>query len=394
MSDDKNLKRKIEETLKDRKNFELLKSKSPEEMLEELNIYYRELEFQNDELLRTQKELEKTTNHFEDLYENAPVGYVTFNDELKIISSNKIFADLTGINRYSNDTILITQYIHPESQDAFYFHFKDLLRTNKKISCQLDIIGADQPFRIPVIIDSNIFKDDNQLFIRSAFTDLTKEKEAEKKIITQNNELIKANNEKEALLGEIHHRVKNNLQIIQSILNMQKNHTDNNNTKEILSDCIERIYSMAAIHESLYQSDVIAEIDMNSYITKLTNHLEAIYVFKHYDITFLISIKKLFLPIKKALPVGLIVNELVTNSIKYAFKDVKKGEIIISLERIDNKYFLKIKDNGSGLRGDIKLDGNSNSYGLNLVSIFVSQLEAEVEIIRNKGTEFVITFSL
>jgi len=215
--------------------------------------------------------------------------------------------------------------------------------------------------------------------------DITKHKQAEQQ--------IKASlKEKEVLLKEIHHRVKNNLQVISSLLNIQSRFIENQQALEIFKDSQNRIYSMALIHESLYQSRDLMRISFDEYIRQLATNL--LYSYKIYsnNIYLKIDAGKVLFSINTAIPCGLIINELVANSLKYAFPQEREGEIYISLySDSHNKYTLIVSDNGASLPKDLDLQ-STKSLGLQLVSTLVNQLQGSIEIDTNSGTSFKIVF--
>lgn len=223
--------------------------------------------------------------------------------------------------------------------------------------------------------------------------DITKRKEDEITIKKQNKDLISANNEKEVLFREVHHRVKNNLQIIQSILNMQKNYiSGDEKTIAVLDECISRLSSMAYIHESFYQTDNMSSIDMKAYIEKLIFNIHSFFINNYTLIEYNVDVNEVYFEINKAVPFGLLLNEIISNCFKHAFKDKDNGHIYISLKKINDKYELKVKDNGIGLPDTIDFNETQKTYGLTLISAFINQLHASVEIIRNWGTEYIIIF--
>ena len=171
------IKKQIENTLKNKYKSNDLNGKSIEELLEELNIYYQELEFQNDELKRISIDLETSKTHFLRLFEEAPIGYVIYNTDLDIISANKAFCRLFHVSTVLDKNLNITHYIHPDSQDEFHFHVRNLLKTENAQSCHLEFVVQNKT--IYVKLESNIWFDDNQKLIRTAVIDLSKEKEAE-----------------------------------------------------------------------------------------------------------------------------------------------------------------------------------------------------------------------
>jgi PAS domain S-box-containing protein len=206
------------------------------------------------------------------------------------------------------------------------------------------------------------------------------------------NKLKSSLNEKELLLKEVHHRVKNNLQIISSLLNLQTAYIKNDEALEMLRDSQNRIKTMAYIHEKLYQSNDLASIDFSDYLSNLTISLFHSYKVNADNIILNLDIKSVVLNIDIAIPCGMIINELVSNSLKYAFPDEKKGEIIVQLVANNQEYLLIIKDNGVGLPAGRDLE-NAETLGLQLVNMLIRQLQAKVIINRDNGTEFKIIIS-
>ena len=195
--------------------------------------------------------------------------------------------------------------------------------------------------------------------------------------------------EKEVLLKEIHHRVKNNLQIISSLLSLQSGNINSENPASMFRESQDRIRSMALIHEKLYQARDISRVDFAEYVRSLTAYLSRSYMPGH-GVEIVIAIEGIYLDIDKAIPCGLIINELVSNSLKYAFPDGRKGEIRIGLEHSDNVYTLKVGDNGAGLPPGLDFR-NTTSLGLQLVNTLVGQLEGTIGLSDGSGTRFRIT---
>ncbi|MBD0347495.1 MAG: PAS domain-containing protein, partial [Coleofasciculus sp. Co-bin14] len=206
--------------------------------------------------------------------------------------------------------------------------------------------------------------------------------------------LIKASlKEKEVLLKEIHHRVKNNLQIVSSLLQMQSRRTQDMAASLILQDSQNRIRSIALIHEKLYRSEDLANIDFAQYIPDLTCHLFNSYQVNSDAVTLNTNIDGVFLEIDKAIPCGLIINELVSNSLKYAFPKKHNGEIWVEFHaNSDNTLTLIVRDNGIGIPEEFDIE-TTMSLGLTLVQGLVEQLEGTLELDCSRGTEFKITFA-
>ncbi len=260
--------------------------------------------------------------------------------------------------------------------------------------------GADQPFQA----EYRLLTRDNQtvwvqdaarvvrneagqpLFLQGVLFDITASKLAETKI-------RESLHEKEVLLKEIHHRVKNNLQVISSLLNLQSDYIEDPQAQTIFQDSQNRVRSMALIHEKLYRSENLAQIDFSEYIQDLSR-----YLFRTHDaharITLDTQLDEVFLDIDTAMPCGLILNELISNIIKYAFPNGQAGKVWIALTAYNyQQLMLRVGDNGIGIPPDLDFQ-DTDSLGLQLVNNLVEQLEGTIELNNSQGTEFKITFTV
>jgi two-component sensor histidine kinase/ligand-binding sensor domain-containing protein len=213
----------------------------------------------------------------------------------------------------------------------------------------------------------------------------------EQKIQDRTREISKQNEEKAIMLKEIHHRVKNNLQIINSLLNLSSHQITDPETLDIFQECRNRINSMALIHEKMYEVKDLANIDIKDYITQLTESLVKTYqIDKKINLDLDLRVKNFKLD--TLVPIGLIINEAVSNSLKYAFVNQSEGKIFIQIFR-DNSgvYNFTIGDNGIGLPKDFDWE-NSPKLGIQLIQILSDQLNATVEINRETGTVYTIKF--
>jgi two-component sensor histidine kinase len=200
--------------------------------------------------------------------------------------------------------------------------------------------------------------------------------------------------EKESLLKEIHHRVKNNLQVISSVLRLQSDYVKDAQVLELFKDSQNRIRSMALIHEKLYQSSDLSRINLSEYLTELTGNLMRSYTSGAVPIRLKITSGDVWLNIDTAIPCGLIINELVSNSLKHAFPQPQEtNEIEIKIQQTDAEQFtLTVRDNGIGFPETLDFR-NTESLGLELVCIFTEQLGGRIELDRSNGTAFTLTFS-
>ncbi|MBT7152570.1 MAG: response regulator [Deltaproteobacteria bacterium] len=200
--------------------------------------------------------------------------------------------------------------------------------------------------------------------------------------------------EKEILLQEIHHRVKNNMQVITSLLKLQSNNIQDEQIKDVLKDSQSRVHAMSAVHETLHGSQNLSEIDLKSYLSKITNSIFQTYATDHRKVKLNNNVEYSPISINQAYPLGLITNELITNSLKYAFPDNLNGEITVSVKKLDKELELTVMDNGIGM--PVGLDWkNSSTLGLKLVRTLVeNQLEGAIDMESNNGTKFIIKFNI
>ncbi len=206
------------------------------------------------------------------------------------------------------------------------------------------------------------------------------------------NQKKKANHEKEVLLKEIHHRVKNNLQTISSLLSLQSSYVADERIKDAVKESQGRVKSMALIHQMLYQQDRLSKIDFGKYIHQLVNAISECFLHTGKNIKCELKCEHAELDIDTAIPLGLIANELINNAFKYAFSETDTGKISISLQHHDkNAYSFIIKDNGKGLPAEINME-NTHTLGLKLVLLLVRQIRGEIQYKVENGTEFRIVF--
>jgi PAS domain S-box-containing protein len=215
--------------------------------------------------------------------------------------------------------------------------------------------------------------------------DITERKRAEE-------QLQAALREKETLLREVHHRVKNNLQVIHSLLDMQSERIADPQILAMFKESQNRVKSMALIHQQLYQSKDFTSIDFASYLHNLAGDLLSLYAMNPDALTLEIQADQVLLDIHTAIPCGLIVNELVSNALKHAFPDGRGGEIRVRLRRHGRQVTLSVCDNGVGFPAGVDFR-DTPSLGLQLVHLLTDQLGGTVELRRGNGTSFVIRFA-
>lgn len=199
-------------------------------------------------------------------------------------------------------------------------------------------------------------------------------------------------NEKVTLLKEVYHRVKNNFQVIISLINLQVETIDDPLAKKILIESNNRIKAMVLVHEQLYQSANLAEIEMKTYINELLQYPIDAYAVDIEQIKLLMDVDPIFLAVDSAVVCGLIINELVSNAIKYAFLNNNTGHITVSLKSLNDKVFLTVKDSGVGLPDAFEMK-SEKTLGMRLVANLAKQLGGDVVVTNDHGAVFVITFT-
>jgi PAS domain S-box-containing protein len=286
-----------------------------------------------------------------------------------IIEDNNSHQDTIGFNE---------EYIKPN-------HIISML--NVPIWLHKELVGV---LSIEQIINKKKWTLEEQDFAASISYILSLSLEASKRDTAQK-QIINSLEEKDVLLREVHHRVKNNMQIISSLLNLQSSSIENPEIKDIFNQSQNRVKSMSMIHEQLYQADDLAKIDFNNYVSGLIKRLFQIYSTNQKQIEWDINVQDINLNIETAIPCGLIINELVSNSLKHAFKDRSYGKIDFKMERDNDLINFTVSDNGMGISDNFQIE-NSSTLGLNLVNTLVNQLEGELTIRNDEGISFDVIF--
>jgi PAS domain S-box-containing protein len=333
----------------------------------------------------SRKALKESQKKYRDLAELLPQTIFESNLNGDITFTNRIGLKIFGYTQEDLDRGLnILQLLDPKD------HLKALEDSQR--SLLMEVLSVEEYTALkkdgthfPILEYSNAIKQNNKVVgSRGVIVDLTDIKNVE-------NNLKASLQEKEILLREIHHRVKNNMQIISSLLNLQTEYVDDEKAVNVLQESQNRVRSMAIIHEKLYQSKDLTHINFVDYIQSLVLNLFYSYDIDNTQIKPILKIENISLNIETAVPCGLIISELISNSLKYAFPNKMNGEIIVSLKSEKNTYQLCVCDNGIGLPEDINFN-NIKTLGLLLVNSLTEQIDGKVTIYRDNGTQYKITF--
>ncbi|OGU73168.1 MAG: hypothetical protein A2V93_09370 [Ignavibacteria bacterium RBG_16_34_14] len=240
-------------------------------------------------------------------------------------------------------------------------------------------------------------KDELEIRVKERTQELLKINEELQKEIMERKKAIEnteaALREKEILIKEVHHRVKNNLQIISSLISLQSNQIKDKEMGHFFEQTKNRIKSIALVHEKLYKSRDLSSINCEEYLNELINNVYETIKTESSNVFLRIEIEKIFISIDFAISLALIINELASNSLKYAFPNNRKGQIYVSLKQEDEaKFILVLRDDGVGFTKEVNLN-NTNTLGLRLVNVLVEQLGGTISVNNSKGTEYIITLS-
>jgi PAS domain S-box-containing protein len=302
-------------------------------------------------------------------------GWLEINDRL---------CEILGYSREELRQKTWAELTHPDDMAADVTQFERVLRREiDGYSLEKRFVRSDGQV-VPTILSVAIVRetDARQEYFVTLIQDITDRKRAEE-------ELESSLQEKELLLKEIHHRVKNNLQIISSLLNLQSRHIGDEKLEGMFQECQDRITAMASVHSLLYKSRNFAEIDFGDYVRAMANQLFRSYTPRAATISLVIHVENVMLRIDTAIPCGLIISELVTNALKYAFRGIQGGEIKIEIEATEEGLRLLLEDNGIGFPKDVDFC-NTGTFGLRLVHMLVKQLDGSIEQFKNNGTRYVI----
>jgi PAS domain S-box-containing protein len=323
---------------------------------------------------------------FDSLVHISPDAVVITDLSGTIINASRQTLQLCG---YRNKQELIGKrffdIIAPESKAKAIIYLNKTLKqgiTNKLEYTLLRKNGTTFIGEISTVTTSDE-KENEPVFI-AIIRDVTDHKSAQ-------NQLKKSIKEKEYLLQEIHHRVKNNLQIISSILDMSSMRTDDPQAHNLIKDAQSKIQTMAFIHSQLYRSDRFDQIKMHDHIQELVKYLQTVYAGQK-KITYHLDISDVDLPLTQAIPCALVLNELISNAYKHAFKQRKHGTVEVNMRVSAGNVILTVRDDGIGVRNEVNIY-QTQSLGMKLVRNLVQkQLKGKFGMIRKNYTEFTIEF--
>lgn len=337
-----------------------------------------------------EEKLQETTSRLTSLISNLQLGVLVKDENNTVALVNQAFCDIFKTDNCSHRLIGRTWSNIGEEFAALFDNPEKIsqqhqyILASKKIINNQEIRLADgrilEQSYVPIFIDSI---DRGHLWM---YRDISDRKQAESRLVT-------SLQEKEILLKEIHHRVKNNLLVVSNLLEFQADYVSDPSLIKVLEDSRNRIYSMALIHEKLYRSMTLDTINFGEYLEDLVQNLFESYNLEENRVTFDLDIEPVLLNIETAHPCGLIVNELLSNTLKHAFPEGRQGNVkIIMHQEDDDRIMVKVADNGIGFPENLDFR-QVDSLGMELVCTLTEQLEGEITLLRNHGTTFELQFS-
>ena len=331
------------------------------------------------------KELSESEKKFRGVFENAPFGMAILNIEGIPIESNKSLSKMVGYSTEELKKMTFKEFTHPEDAGKDWYLFKKLLKGEIK-SYEMEKRYIHKKGNIvwgSLAVTALRDHENKPYLIIGMVEDITNIKKLE-------NKLKKSYEIEKTLVREIHHRVKNNLQLIISMLRLQSRRIKNKDKKEIFKESQNRIKTISLIHEKLYRSKDVTNVNLQGYASFLVNHLLSTYNINKKRIKTNVDVDQFYLSIDDLNACGLILNELVSNALKYAFPKNKKGKINIICRKLDKKnHRLIVSDDGVGLPKDFDIK-NTDTLGFDIIKTLVKQSEGSIKIESKNGTKITV----
>ena len=360
----------------------LVSNESEDQLRDEIIEMKKEIKKCN----KTKIAFKKSEERFRTFAESATDGIATTDDNGNILFFNKVLKTLFG---YSTDELTgnkLTMLMPNKFRKGYLNELENYKKSGKHTllgktvqTTGLRKNGTTFPFEMSL----SAWKSNKTTYFSAIIRDITKRKQSE-------SEIKKSLIEKENLLKEIHYRVKNNMQIISNLINLQIKHVHEKESVHVLNETHGRLEAMSMVHKNLYESSNFTNLNFKDYTEKLIAEILSSQQLNSGTIKTELDIEDIEMNMETAIPCGLIINELITNSIKYAFPE-HKGTIKITLKSYSNELELIIADNGIGLPKNIYLKINE-TIGLQLVYSLVKELNGKLKLDMSHGTEFKITF--
>ena len=333
--------------------------------------------------LKVEKALKESENYYKAIFENRGAASVIVEEDDIISLINSAFEDLCGYSKEEVEGKMVWHQFVSDKHLDFMKEYRSMrLEDPNSVPNNYEFELVDRVGNLKNILITVSMIPGTRKSLMSLMN-ITKLKDTE-------NELKNSLKEKDLLLKEVHHRVKNNMQIISSLLSLQSSYIEDENVRTLFQESQNRIRSMAMVHEKLYKSENMSKIDFKQYMSDLVDSLSYNHRINPDNVKK--KMESVLFDVETAIPCGLILNELVTNTFKHAFPNGNIGEITVELCKKGSTVFMKVSDNGIGFPEDIDFK-NTKSLGLKLVNSLVMQMDGEIQLDRTNGTKFTVSFT-
>jgi PAS domain S-box-containing protein len=336
--------------------------------------------------------LHRSEKSYRLLFETSPAPIIVLKPDGTIVDVNSRFFSVFGYERLFVEGKKV-QHLSIIAEDSLIEIGERLMNPepagSDHDSYAINVIDASGNTHICNVFSSFLYGEDScPVSCIMVLTDITENVMAER-------EIKRSLEEKETLLKEIHHRVKNNLQEVVSILKLQTNRTTDEDVRWSLKECQNRVYTMAMVHENIYRTESLSAIGMSAYLEKLARDLLIEYMFPGQNVSFeIVCSEDIEFNIDTVIPVALITNELISNSMKYAFPCGGTGKIVIVVEKDPGgTYRYTYSDDGVGFTSAFRID-ETKTLGLKIVRALVRQIGGSMEMVPGEGTKIIITFPI
>lgn len=353
------------------------------ELLHELEVHQKELEMQNEELQESLSQLSSLYREYAELYDFAPCGYITLSPKGIILQANLTASSILGTERNLLTKMSLVSFFRKDDSLIFNRAIKRALEegTPQREELQLARKNGQRKWLLLDIV-ADFTEEGGFSQWRITFSDITERVRAEKE-----------KEEKEQLLSEVHHRIKNHMSALHSMISYQASQHQDSRVTSALQDAARRIQVMQTIYSHLYADKVDGTIELSVFLQQLIEDIKGSCTL-HADIDFITRFDEIQVSGKQSLPIGIAVNELVSNAVKYALDDKSRGEIYISVLKKDSQYIeITVQDNGAGIPEEV-VENKDYGFGLRLIESYAEQYNGELRIENEGGAKITFTMEL
>lgn len=353
------------------------------ELLHELEVHQKELEMQNEELQESHSQLSSLYREYAELYDFAPCGYITLSPKGIILQANLTASKLLGTERNLLTRMSLISFFRQDEGLRFNRAIKRAMEERRPQREELELVaksGQRMHMQLDIVAD---FNEDGKLSQwRITFTDITERVRAEKE-----------KEEKKQLLSEVHHRIKNHMNILYGMVSYQASQHQDHRVTSALHEAAQRIQVMQTIYSHLYIDKVEGSIDLSVFLQKLIDDIKSTSPF-HAEIDFRTKLDELQVTGKQSLPIGIAVNELVSNALKYSVHENNRGEIYVTVRKKRGDYLeISVQDNGPGIPEEV-VRNKDYGFGLQLLESYATQYNGELNFDYQDGALVSLTMEL